>query len=96
MSKEVCNLLYDKIKQLCNEKGTNIMRVEKEAGLSNATIRKWNESCPSAENLNAVAKVLNVTVDSLLNQKGTEKNGRKKIPAFRRRRKSRNCKERQG
>mgnify|MGYP004687920053 CR=1 FL=1 len=67
MSEEVCNLLYDKIKQLCNEKGTNIMRVEKEAGLSNATIRKWNESCPSAENLNAVAKVLNVTVDSLLN-----------------------------
>ena len=46
------------------------MRVEKEAGLSNATIRKWNESCPSAENLNAVAKVLNVTVDSLLNEKG--------------------------
>ena len=70
MEKEVCDLLYDKIKQLCNEKGTNIMRVEKEAGLSNATIRKWNESCPSAENLNAVAKVLNVTVDSLLNQKG--------------------------
>ena len=67
MKKEVCDLLYDKIKQLCNEKGTNIMRVEKEAGLSNATIRKWNESCPSAENLNAVAKVLNVTVDSLLN-----------------------------
>ena len=67
MSKEVCDLLYDKIKQLCNEKGTNIMRVEKEAGLINATISKWNESCLSAENLNAVAKVLNVTVDSLLN-----------------------------
>ena len=60
-------MLYDKIKQLCNEKGTNIMRVEKEPGHSNATIRKWNDSCPRAETLNAAAHALPVTVDSLLN-----------------------------
>lgn len=60
-------MLYDKIKELCDENGLSISCVEKKAGLSNASIRKWNDSSPSAKSVNAVAKVLNVTVDSLLN-----------------------------
>ena len=60
-------LIYDKIKEICKSKGISVASVEKEAGLSNGTISKWNSSSPTIENLNAVAKVLNVTVDSLLN-----------------------------
>lgn len=34
--------------------------------MSNGIIRKWNESAPQVDNLKAVAKVLGVKVDELL------------------------------
>ena len=57
---------YDRIKEICDKKGTNIYQVEQKAGLSNGIIRKWNESAPQVDNLKAVAKVLGVKVDELL------------------------------
>lgn len=60
-------MIYDTIKKLCEKKGISVSSVEKEAGLSNGAISKWNNSSPTVEKLNAVAKVLNVKVDSLLN-----------------------------
>lgn len=60
-------MIYDTIKKLCEKKGVSVSSVEKEAGLSNGAISKWNNSSPTVEKLNAVAKVLNVKVDSLLN-----------------------------
>lgn len=59
-------LIYDKIKEICKSKGISVASVEKEAGLSNGTISKWNSSSPTIENLNAVAKVLKVKIGSLL------------------------------
>lgn len=59
-------LLYDKIKEICKEKGLSVASVEKEAGLSNGVISKWNKSSPTIENLQAVAKVLKVKVDKLI------------------------------
>lgn len=60
-------MIYDTIKKLCEKKGVSVSSVEKKAGLSNGAISKWNNSSPTVEKLNAVAKVLNVKVDSLLN-----------------------------
>lgn len=60
------NLIYDTIKELCKKKGLSVSSVEKEAGLSNGAISKWNDSSPTVDKLNAVAKVLNVKVDCLL------------------------------
>lgn len=59
-------LLYDKIREICKEKGLTVTFVEKEAGLSNGIISKWNQSSPTVNNLQAVAKVLNIKVDKLL------------------------------
>ena len=59
-------LIYDKIKEICKSKGVSVASVEKEAGLSNGTISKWNSSSPTVEKLNAVAKILKVKVDTLL------------------------------
>lgn len=59
-------MLYDKIKEICKEKGLSVASVEKEAGLSNGVISKWNKSSPTIENLQAVAKVLKVKVDKLI------------------------------
>jgi len=59
-------LIYDKIKELCKEKGMSVNAVEKKAGLSKGAISKWNNSTPSVENLNSVAKILKVKIDKLL------------------------------
>lgn len=65
-------MIYDTIKALCKKRGLSVTSVEKEAGLSNGAISKWNDSSPTVDKLNAVAKVLNVKVDYLLRQKGEE------------------------
>lgn len=59
-------MIYDKIKELCKEKGMSVNAVEKKAGLSHGAISKWNNSTPSAEKLNSVAKILKVKIDKLL------------------------------
>lgn len=59
-------MIYDKIKELCRERGTSVAAVEKKAKLSNGTIRKWNKSSPTVDNLQAVAKVLKVGMEELV------------------------------
>lgn len=59
-------MIYNKIRDICKEKGISVAAVEKKAGLSNGAISKWNNSTPSAENLNSVAKILKVKIDKLL------------------------------
>ena len=65
-------MIYDTIKALCKKRGLSVTSVEKEAGLSNGALSTWNDSSPTVDKLNAVAKVLNVKVDCLLRQKGEE------------------------
>ncbi len=62
-------MIYDTIKEICQKKGLSVSSVEKEAGLSNGAISKWNDSSPTVDRLNAVAKVLNVKVDCLISTK---------------------------
>lgn len=59
-------MLYDRIKELCKEKGVSVASIEKEAGLGSGTISKWNVSSPTVDNLQAVAKALKVRVNKLL------------------------------
>lgn len=62
-------LIYNKIKEICKQKGISVTCLEKKAGLSNGAISKWNSSSPTADNLQAVAKILNVTLDEIIEQK---------------------------
>ncbi len=57
-------MIYDRIKELCQERGTTVAAVEKEANLSNATIRKWNKSSPTVDKL--LARVLKVRMEELI------------------------------
>lgn len=59
-------MIYDRIKEVCKEKGVSVSYVEKEAGLGNGSISKWNKSSPSVENLQAVARILKVKIDELI------------------------------
>ena len=60
------SLIYDRIKTICKEKGLSVNYVEKKAGLSNGIISKWNTCSPTLENAQAVAKVLECTVDDFV------------------------------
>ena len=59
-------MIYDRIKELCRERGTPVSAVEKAANLSNGSIRKWNQSSPTVDKLQAVARVLKVPMEELL------------------------------
>jgi transcriptional regulator with XRE-family HTH domain len=59
-------VFFDKIRALAEEKGISIYKLEKDAELSKGSICKWNENIPSVDKIQRVAKLLGVTVDSLL------------------------------
>lgn len=61
-------MLFEKIEALCVQNKTNLTKLERDCGLSNATIRRWKNSSPSAENLKKVADYFGVSVDYLLDR----------------------------
>lgn len=63
-------MLYEKIKKLCEEKGIAIYQLEKECGFGNATITKWRESMPKADNLKKVADYFNVSIEYFIDGEG--------------------------
>lgn len=60
-------MIYDNIKALCDKRGLSIRRLEIQAGLGNGVIGGWKNSSPTVDNIKAVAKVLNIKVDKLIN-----------------------------
>ena len=61
-------MLYDKIKNIAEQKNISIYRIEKDLDLSNGSIRKWNSSIPLSQTLKKVADYLNVSIDKLLEE----------------------------
>lgn len=59
------------LKEIANEKGFSIASLEKAAGLGNGTIRRWDNSSPTIDNLNKVADVLGIKVTTLINRTTT-------------------------
>lgn len=60
------HLLYENVKEAAAKKGLSITRLEEEANLSKGTISKWKTVSPTINSLQAVAKVLKVSVGTLL------------------------------
>lgn len=61
-------LVFENVKALCEKKGISITQLEKESGLSAGSINKWKNSSPTAKSLQAVAKVLKVKMEKLLQE----------------------------
>lgn len=59
-------MIYEKVKQICEDKGMTIMALESKAGIGNGVIGRWRESIPAIDTVSKVADVLDVTVDSLI------------------------------
>lgn len=58
--------LVKRIKLLCDEKKTNFAEVERQIGISNGQIRRWDNVSPKSETLQKVADHFNVSTDYLL------------------------------
>ena len=59
-------MLVKRIKKLCKMKGISLHKLEKETGLSNGAIAKWETSSPSVEKVSKVAEYFGVTIDMLV------------------------------
>ena len=58
--------LVERIKILCKEHKTSIPKLEKELGLGNGAIYKWDVSCPGVDKVQKVAEYFDMTIDSLV------------------------------
>lgn len=58
--------LVKRIKTLCDDKKVTFAEVERETGISNGQIRRWDTSSPKSENVGKVADYFKVSVDYLL------------------------------
>lgn len=61
--------IVERIKEKSRQKGTNIATLEKELGIGNGVIRRWNDRKPRAEQVYKIAVCLNTTVEWLLTGK---------------------------
>ena len=59
-------MLLENIRRLCSKKPVSIAKLERETGISNGTIARWDTSSPTVENVQKVAEYFGVTVDELL------------------------------
>ena len=60
--------IYDTVKRLSSEKNISVYRLEKDLGLANGAISKWNKQIPNALRLQEVADYLGVTSSYILNE----------------------------
>lgn len=58
--------LVQRIKNLCNERKITFAEVERNVGISNGQIRRWDTSSPKIENVEKVANYFDVSTDYLL------------------------------
>lgn len=58
--------MYQKIKELCKEKGISITELEATLQFARGSIYKWDVNAPSIIKVKAVADYFNVSVDYLL------------------------------
>lgn len=59
--------LYERIRQLCEEKGISIAKLESDCGFANSTIKKWKStSTPGVDKIKVIARYFGVTVDYIL------------------------------
>ena len=61
-------MIVEKIRDLCNEKKITIAELERNAGIGNGVIRRWDDQNPRSDKLKLVADELKVTVDELLKE----------------------------
>ena len=62
-------MILEKIESLCKSRGITIAKLEKECGIGNGTIARWDKSFPRTDNLKKVADFLGVSIEFLLERR---------------------------
>ena len=60
------SVLFDRIRELCFERGITITKLEEELGFSKYSIPRWSSNSPSADKVLKAAAYFDVSVDYLL------------------------------
>lgn len=59
--------LYTRIKELCEERGITMTKLQEELGLSSSLIRKWKtNTSPSIDKVMTIAQYFGVSIDYLM------------------------------
>ena len=60
-------MFYERLKELCKEKGTSVTNVVKELGMCTGNISKWKSGkTPKSDTVSALSEYLGVSTDYLL------------------------------
>lgn len=59
-------MILSKIRDLCEQNNITISELEKECGIGNATISRWDKSFPRMDTLIKVAKYFEVSIEYFL------------------------------
>ncbi len=59
-------MILEKIRKLCKEHGISLRALERELGIGNGVIARWETSMPRVDKLQAVADYFDCTIDSLV------------------------------
>lgn len=70
-------MIVDNIRRLCADRGISLYRLERDTGLGNGTVARWNESSPSVERLRLVADYFDVSLDDLIRHSPEKEEGEK-------------------
>ena len=57
--------IYDRVKQLCDERKISIRKLSSDCGFSHGTVAKWRDHQPSIDKIQKVAEYFDVSVDWL-------------------------------
>ena len=61
-------MIFENIKKKCGEKNVSIYTLERETGIGNGVIAKWQHGSPRVESIQKVANYFGCTVDELLKE----------------------------
>lgn len=61
-------MLYERIKELCRQKGVSIAQMEREIGFPRSSISKIDKHTPSMDKIQKIADYFDVSVDSLVDE----------------------------
>lgn len=59
-------MLYEKVEAACKEQGVSIAKLEKDCGIGNATVRRWDKAFPRINTLKKVADYFNKPIEYFL------------------------------
>lgn len=65
-------MILENIRRLCSKKPVSIAKLERETGIGNGTINRWDKVSPSIDNVRKVAEYFGVSVDALISDTKTE------------------------